>query len=71
MSSFSLTEYLLRPVMMPEGAIFGPHAASDSTQASTSAAPSLQTVMRSSRARAWIPPHLIESLDEGATGSQR
>lgn len=27
-------------------------------------APSLRTVMSSSRVRAWIPPHLIESLQK-------
>jgi hypothetical protein len=70
MSSFSLTEYLLRPVAMPEGAIFAPHAAVNSTQVSTSAVPSLPTVMRSSRARAWIPAHLIESLGAASADSR-
>lgn len=63
MSAFSLTEYLLRPTEEVKGGIFASQAAQDAAQAPASAAaPALQTVMRSSRARAWIPAHLIESL---------
>lgn len=39
---------------------------SDAEPDAAAIAPALREVMRDSRARAWIPPHLIESLGKGS-----